>query len=68
MTMFKYACYKAGDMAKINIIDAGNGGEMDKAFRAGTGQYIHQQGPAPQQLQADGVGYVFGPVIGPVVF
>ena len=68
MTMFKYACYKAGiDINKINIIDAGSGGEMDAAFRAGTGQYIHQQGPAPQQLVADGIGHVvaqLGPVIG----
>ena len=68
MTMFKYACFKAGiNMNKINIIDAGNGGEMDKAYRAGTGQFIHQQGPAPQQLEADGVGHVvtaLGPVIG----
>ena len=68
MTMFKYACYKAGiDINKINIIDAGSGSEMDAAFRAGTGQYIHQQGPAPQQLAADGVGHVvaqLGPVIG----
>ena len=68
MTMFKYACFRAGiDMDKIKIIDAGNGGEMDKAYRAGTGQFIHQQGPAPQQLEADGVGHVvtaLGPVIG----
>ena len=68
MTMFKYACYKSGiDINKINIIDAGTGGEMDAAFRAGTGQYIHQQGPAPQQLEADGVGHVvaqLGPAIG----
>ena len=68
MTMFKYACYKAGiDINKINIIDAGSGNEMDAAFRAGTGQYIHQQGPAPQQLAADGIGHVvaqLGPVIG----
>ena len=66
--MFKYACYQAGiDINKINIIDAGSGGEMDAAFRAGTGQYIHQQGPAPQQLAADGAGHVvaqLGPVIG----
>ena len=59
MTMFRYACHKAGiDIDKINIIDAGNGAEMDKAFRAGRGDYIHQQGPAPQQLQADGQGVV----------
>jgi len=72
MTMFKYACYKSGiDINKINIIDAGSGGEMDAAFRAGTGQYIHQQGPAPQQLEADGVGHVvaqLGPAIGPCGF
>ena len=40
---------------------------MDAAFREGVGQYIHQQGPAPQQLAADGVGHVvaeLGPTIG----
>ena len=59
MTMFRYGCHKAGiDINKINIIDAGNGAQMDKAFREGMGDYIHQQGPAPQQLQADGQGYV----------
>ena len=68
MTMFKYACYKAGiDINKIKIVNAGNGGEMDRAYRKGKGQFIHQQGPAPQQLEADGVGHVvaaLGPVIG----
>ncbi len=59
MTMFKYACQKAGiDISKIKIIDAGNAKEMDAAFRDGQGQYIHQQGPAPQQLEADGVGHI----------
>jgi NitT/TauT family transport system substrate-binding protein len=72
MTMFKYACHNAGiDVNKINIIDAGNAKEMDAAFRAGTGQYIHQQGPAPQQIEADGAGYVvaaLGPVVGSCAF
>jgi len=72
MTMFKYACHKAGiDIAKINIIDAGNAKEMDTAYRQGQGQYIHQQGPAPQQLEADGVGHVvaaLGPMVGPCAF
>jgi NitT/TauT family transport system substrate-binding protein len=72
MAMFKYACHRAGiDFTKINAVDAGNGGEMDRAFRGGRGQYIHQQGPAPQQLEADGVGHVvaqLGPVIGPCGF
>ncbi len=72
MTMFKYACHKAGiDISKINIIDAGNAKEMDDAYRQGRGQYIHQQGPAPQQLEADGVGRVvaaLGPMVGPCAF
>ena len=72
MTMFKYACHKAGiDISKINVIDAGNAKEMDAAYRQGQGQYIHQQGPAPQQLEADGIGHVvtaLGPKVGPCAF
>ena len=72
MTMFRYACHKAGiDISKITIIDAGNAKEMDAAFRNGHGKYIHQQGPAPQQLEADGVGHVvaaLGPMVGPCAF
>lgn len=66
--MFKYACHKAGiDFAKLKLVCPGGPAEIDKAFRAGQGQYVHQQGPFPQQLQADGVGHVVaqvGPVIG----
>jgi NitT/TauT family transport system substrate-binding protein len=72
MTMFRYACHKAGiDISRINIIDAGNAKEMDAAFRNGRGKYIHQQGPAPQQLEADGVGHVvaaLGPMVGACAF
>jgi NitT/TauT family transport system substrate-binding protein len=72
LAMFKYACHKAGvDYAELDVVDAGSGGEMDRAFRAGEGDYIHQQGPAPQQLEADGVGHVVasvGEVIGPCAF
>jgi len=72
MTMFKYACHKAGiDISRIRMIDAGNAKEMDAAFREGKGQYIHQQGPAPQQLEADGVGFIvaaLGPMVGSCAF
>ena len=72
MTMFRYACHKADiDISKIKIIDAGNAKEMDAAFRDGQGQYIHQQGPAPQQLEADGVGHIaaaLGPIVGACAF
>jgi NitT/TauT family transport system substrate-binding protein len=44
---------------------------MDAAFRKGEGDYIHQQGPAPQQLEHDKVGHVVasvGEAIGPCAF
>jgi NitT/TauT family transport system substrate-binding protein len=72
LAMFKYACYKAGiDFAKIKPICPGGPDEIDRAFRAGQGQYVHQQGPYPQQLQSDGIGHVVaqvGKLIGPCGF
>ncbi|UTW50555.1 ABC transporter substrate-binding protein [bacterium SCSIO 12827] len=72
MAMFKYACLKAGiDFDKLNVIDAGGGADMEKAFRAGTGDYIHLQGPAPQNMEYEGVGYpvaAVGKPIGPCAF
>jgi NitT/TauT family transport system substrate-binding protein len=72
LAMFKYACYKAGiDYGKINAVHVGGAADMDKAFRAGQGQYIQQQGPFPQQLEADGVGHIVAQVgkqIGPCAF
>ena len=71
LAMFKYACFKKGlDWKSLDIVDAGMGA-MDQAFRNGTGDYIHQQGPAPQQLEHDGVGHVvasLGDAIGPLAF
>jgi NitT/TauT family transport system substrate-binding protein len=70
--MFKYACHKAGiDFSKIKPIAPGSAAAVDKAFREGKGQYVHQQGPFPQQLQADGIGRIVaqvGPQIGPCGF
>jgi NitT/TauT family transport system substrate-binding protein len=72
LAMFKYACHKAGiDFGKIKPIYPGGAAEIDQAFRAGQGQYVQQQGPFPQQLQADGVGHVVAQVgkqIGPCGF
>lgn len=70
--MFRYACHRAGiDYAKIKPVCPGGADEIDRAFRAGQGQYVQQQGPYPQQLQADGVGHIVaqvGPLIGPCGF
>jgi NitT/TauT family transport system substrate-binding protein len=58
------------DYAAITAVDIPSG-QMDQAFRRGEGDYIHQQGPAPQQLEHDGIGHIVASVgepIGPVAF
>ena len=70
--MFNYACHKAGiDEKNIIPICPGGAADIDNAFREGQGQFVQQQGPFPQQLEADGVGHVVaqvGPMIGPCGF
>jgi NitT/TauT family transport system substrate-binding protein len=72
MAMFKYACFKRGlDFKSIAAIDAGSTDKMIAAFRKGEGDFIHLQGPAPQQLQHDGAGHIvtsLADAIGPCAF
>ena len=72
LLMLRYAAHTQGvDWSRIQLIDAGNVEEMDSAFRNGQGDYIHQQGPAPQQLESDGIGNVVasvGDAMPPVAF
>ncbi len=72
LAMFRYACHRAGiDYSRINAIHPGGAADIDAAFRAGQGAYVQQQGPFPQQLEADGVGHVVaevGRTIGPCGF
>ena len=71
LAMFKYACHRQGlSYSAIKAIDVPSD-QMDQAFRQGQGEYIHQQGPAPQQLEHDGIGHVVasvGEAIGPCAF
>lgn len=72
LAMFKYACFIKGmSFDDIDVIDAGDVASMEQAFRNGQGDFVHQQGPAPQQLEQDGIGHVVasvGDVVGPVAF
>lgn len=62
LAMFKYACHRQRlDYSTIQAINVASA-EMDQAFRNGSGDYTHQQGPAPQQLQHDGVGHIVASV------
>lgn len=59
------------EISELNVVNAGNVDQIEKAFRDGQGDYIHLQGPYPQQLEAEGLAYVVasvGDVIGPVAF
>ncbi|HEX5795144.1 MAG TPA: ABC transporter substrate-binding protein [Geminicoccaceae bacterium] len=72
LAMFKYALHEQGvNYARLEAVDAGAPEAMVAAFRAGQGDYIHLQGPAPQQLEQDGVAHVVaavGATFGPVAF
>lgn len=72
LAMFKYALHKKGiELSQLDVIDAGDVNGIDKTFRLGKGDYVHQQGPAPQQLNHEGLAYVVatvGDAIGPVAF
>ena len=71
LAMFKYACHRRGlDYTAIVAVNVPSD-QMDLAFRRGEGDYIRQQGPAPQQLEHDRVGVVVasvGEAIGPCAF
>ena len=72
IAMFRYALHKQGvNESQVKIIDVGDVEAIDRAFRQGQGDYVHQQGPAPQQLEKDGIGHVVaavGDAVGPVAF
>ena len=70
--MLKYGLHLKGvNLEQIELINAGPPHAMEKAFRDGHADYIHLQGPAPQQLEREGVGRVvaaMGEVIPQVAF
>ena len=72
LATLKYVLHKHGvDFNSLNVVDAGSVDDIDKAFRNGEADFVHQQGPAPQQLQKDKIGYVLASVgeeIGPLAF
>lgn len=72
LAMLRYGLHRQGvDFDRLEVIDAGDVAAIDRAFREGQGDYVHQQGPAPQQLAHDGIGYpvaAVGDAVGPVAF
>ncbi len=72
MAMFRYACFKRGlDFKSVVAVDAGATPQMIAAFIRGEGDYVHLQGPAPQQLEHDAKGHIvtsLGDAIGACAF
>lgn len=72
LAMLKYGLHKQGvAFDSLEVVDAGDVTAIEQAFRDGVGDYVHMQGPAPQQLEKEGLGYVVaavGDAVGPVAF
>ncbi len=70
--MLRYGLHKAGiDLADIRGIASAGGDEMMQQWRDGAGDYFHEQGAFPQQLEYEGIGNIVGSVgdlVGPTAF
>jgi NitT/TauT family transport system substrate-binding protein len=63
LVMLKHAVHcQSVDWNRIDVIDAGSIDEIDAAFRTGRGDYVHQQGPSPQQLERERIGFMVAAV------
>lgn len=57
LAMLRYAIQFNGvEERKVHILNAGSPDEMAFQFRAGEGDFVHLQAPAPQLLEQDGIG------------
>lgn len=56
LTLFRTALRRQGvDERQVRFLDAGDPAGIEAAFRAGEGDFVHLQGPGPQQLEQDGL-------------
>lgn len=72
LAMLRYGLRRMGvDFGALEVIDAGDVDAIERAFRNGSGDYVHLQGPVPQQLEHEGIASVVaavGDAVGPVAF
>lgn len=63
LAMLRYAAlHNSVDWERVHRIDAGSPERIEAAFRSGTGDFVHLQGPAAQLLEQDGEGHVVASV------
>ena len=70
--MLRYGAHRMGlELDDVRRIDMHSTGEMMNAWRRGMGDYFHEQGAYPQQLENESCAHVVasvGDAIGPVAF
>ena len=70
--MLRYGLHRVGiDLSDIDGIESPGGDEMMEQWRNGDGDYFHEQGAFPQQLEHDGIGNIvgsIGEIVGPTAF
>ena len=70
--MLDYAMHKRGvGLAQAKAVNAGATEAMMAAWRKGIGDYFHEQGPYPQQLESEQRAHIVasvGEIIGPIAF
>ena len=70
--MLRYGLHRVGiDLSDIEGIESPGGDEMMEQWRNGEGDYFHEQGAFPQQLEHEGIGHIvgsIGEIVGPTAF
>jgi NitT/TauT family transport system substrate-binding protein len=70
--MLRYGAHKLGvDLADVDDIESPGGDAMMTQWRNGEGDYFHEQGAFPQQLELDRQSHIVasvGEAVGPVAF
>ena len=70
--MLRFAAHKMGvDLDNVARIEIPSTEEMMNAWRGGMGDYFHEQGAYPQQLEHEGCAHIVaavGDAVGPVAF
>ena len=70
--MLRYGLHRQGiDLDDLDGIDSPGGDEMMQQWRDGKGDFFHEQGAFPQQLEYEGIGHIVasvGEAVGPTAF
>jgi NitT/TauT family transport system substrate-binding protein len=70
--MLRYGLHRQGiDLGELDDIDSPRGDEMMRQWRVGQGDFFHEQGAFPQQLESEGIGHIVasvGEAVGPTAF